>query len=234
MRKLIRLLLCSVGLFCLFPLTAEAQTGGEGIVVIQENVFRKSMRVEFTALGGVVPSNPFITYIPFEGRLAFHFTEGFGLELGGGYYPNFGSTKDYQGPIKSHIIDDLKSHPHYLGVHVFEQQIFYGNIDFNWTPIFGKLQLFGANTITYWEIAFQLGAGITGVYDDEYSGRFASEETNPIKIRPTINFGATMRFWLTNWLTLKLDVREYLFQKQVGKGGLSQHLSLMLGLSVII
>lgn len=224
----------------LAPLPCLAQTGGgEQIVVIQQKAFSKTRRVEFTLLGGVVPSNPFITYVPFEGRIAFHLSEGFGLEIGGGYYPSFGSEASqgsgrYDGPLKNNIIEDLKSHPHYLGVKLFEQQVFYANIDFLWTPIFGKVQLFGANAITYWELAFQLGAGVTGVYDDERSGRFNDDKTNPIKLRPTINFGVSGRLWLTRWLNLKIDVREYLFQKQVGKGGLSQHLAIMLGLSFIV
>ena len=224
-----------LGLLFIFPLSSFAQTGGgEQRVVIQKKTHTKNSKIEFSILGGVVPNNPFITYIPLELRAAFHFTEGFGLEIGGGYYPPVGSEKDYTGPIKNPIVPMLKNNPHYLGVHIFEQQSFFASLDFLWTPIFGKMEIFGANAIAYWEIAFQLGGGITGVYNEERSGRFATDEKNPIKIRPTINFGATMRFWLTHWLILKLDIRDNFFQKQVGKGGLSQHLTVMLGLSVII
>ncbi len=222
-------------LLFVFPLDSFAQTGGgEQQVVIQKKTHTKSSKIEFSLLGGVVPSNPFITYIPVEARLAYHFTEGFGLELGGGYYPPVGSEKDYEGPIKNPIVDILKNRPHQLGVHIFEQQLFYASFDFLWTPIFGKMELFGLNEIAYWEIALQLGGGITGLYDDERSGRFATDKTNPIKIRPTINFGVTMRFWMTHWLIFKVDLRDHFFQHQVGKGGLSQHLTVMLGLSAIL
>lgn len=230
MMKLKLTLSCALLLFAfvwMAPQTAHAQS--ESIVVIQKKPHLKKYRVEFTLLAGVIPSNPFLTYIPIEGRIGFHLSEGFAIEAGGGYFPPLGA-----GTIKNQINDDLKRFPHFLGVRIFEQQVFYANIDLVWTPIYGKMRVDALNWIAHWEIFIQLGGGITGVYDFERSGRFDSDLTNPLKFRPTLNVGAGTRLWLTNWMTLRLDIREYLFQKQIGKGGLSQHLAIMLGISFVI
>lgn len=211
----------------MIPLAAYAQS--ERIVVIQKRPFLKQNRLEVSVLAGVIPSNPFLTYIPIEGRIGFHLSEGFALEAGGGYFPPLGV-----GTIKNQINDDLKRFPHFLGVRIYEQQVFYANLDLVWTPIHGKIRVAGLQWIAYWEIFLQIGGGVTGVYDVERSGRFDSDKTNPLKIRPTLNVGAGTRLWLTRWLTLRLDIREYLFQKQVGKGGLSQNLAILVGLSFVI
>lgn len=223
MRYLILAFICFA--IILTSSTVYAQGGGEQIVVIQEKPHLKKFRIEFSALGGWVPSNPFLTYFPVEGRLGLHFSEGFALELGGGWYP----------PVtKNQINDDLKSYPHYLGARIFEEQVFYANLDMQWTPINGKIRLAGIDSIVYWEIYFQIGAGVTGVHDHERVGPYKDIKKNPLKLRPTFNFGFGNRLWLTNWFALKMDLREYIFQKQVGRGGLSQHTSLLLGFSLII
>ena len=220
----------ALAIFLSLPSKPAIAQGSEAIVVIQKKPFYKKKRVEFSFLAGWVPSNPFITYLPLEARIGFHLAEGFGLEIGGGLYPGaIGKS-----PIKNQINEDLKKYPHFLGVKIFEQQVFYANFDMNWTPIHGKIRIAGLNWIAYWEILIQLGAGITGVYNYEYTGRLASSKTNPIELRPTFNVGIGNRLWITKWLAFKLDLREYLFQKQIGRGGLSQHLSIMLGFSIIL
>lgn len=220
----------ALAIFLSLPAKPASAQGSEAIVVIQKKPFSKKKSLEISVLGGWIPSNPFVTYFPLEARIGFHIAEGFGLELGGGFYP--GSIG--KSPIKNQINEDLKKYPHFLGVKLYEQQVFYASFDMNWTPIHGKIRLAGLNWIAYWEILIQIGGGITGVYNDEYVGRNASSKTNPIQIRPTFNVGIGNRLWITRWLALKLDIREYLFQKQVGRGGLSQHLSIMVGLSVVL
>jgi outer membrane beta-barrel protein len=229
-KNLIWIFYFSLALSFALPSISQAQSVGEAIVVIQEKPFRKKFRPEFSLLAGWVPSNPFITYLPVEARIGFFISEGFGIEIGGGLYPGSIGTS----PIKNQINEDLKQYPHFLGVKIFEQQAFYASMNLTWTPVHGKIRITGLNWIAYWEIFFQLGGGITGVYNYEYTGRFASLTTNPIEIRPTFNVGIGNRLWITRWLALKLDLREYLFQKQIGRGGLSQHLTIMLGLSFLI
>lgn len=111
--------------------------------------------------------------------------------------------------------------------------MFYVNLNLNWTPIHGKIRFAGTAWIGYWEMFFQLGGGVTGVYDEEYIGRKADPNLNPIVMRPTFNVGLGYRLWFTRWLNLRIDIREYLFQKQIGRGGLSQHLSILIGLSFL-
>lgn len=207
--------------------TAHAQ---EAKVVIKKRPFPKKNKVEIGVFGGWIPSNPFVTYAPVEARIGFHAAEGFGLEITGGLYP--GSIG--RSPLKNTINDDLKRFPHFLGVKLFEQQVFYANLNLNWTPVYGKFRFAGLNWVGYWEMFFQLGGGVTGVYNEEFVGRKANADLNPIQMRPTFNVGAGFRIWFTHWMNLRFDVREYLFQKQIGRGGLSQHLSIMMGLSFLI
>ena len=226
MRRLITVFFLSLAVLFVAPAVSFAQSGGEQIVTIAPKPHLKKNRFEATILGGWMPSNPFLTYFPLELRLGFHLAEGFAIEATGGYYLPV---------VKNDINELLKTHPHYLGVRIFEEQIFYANLDMVWTPVYGKFRFFGLDWIGYWEIYFQFGAGVTGVYDFERIGPNTDTEIrNPMKMRPTVNFGAGARLWITDWFNLRVDLRQFFFQKQVGRGGLSQHTLLLGGFSFII
>ncbi len=213
----------------------SAQSVGEQIAIITERANQKSGRFEIGAFFGWVANNPYLTYLPIEGRLAFHFAEGFSFEGTFGYYPPFGSGQNrYSGPLRNRLIEDLRSDPHYVRVEVFEQQELYGHFDLQWTPLYGKIYTEGIKALGHWEIYLQLGAGFIGVLDFENSGSNTNRERNPMRMRPTVNFGAGTRFWLLDWLTLRLDVRHFLFQRQFGNGGVTQNLTVALGLSFVL
>lgn len=221
-------------LFFFAPSLASAQVGDQ-LVIIQKKAHSKKGRFEISAFFGWVANNPYLTYLPIEGRLAYHISEGFGIEASFGYYPPFGSGPNrYSGPIKNRLVDDLRRDPHFVRVELYEQQVFYAHFDLLWTPIYGKLNIESLSWIGYWEIFLQLGGGFIGIRDQEFSGNYASDESNPIRIRPTVNFGIGNRFWVTNWFALRLDIRHFLYQRQFGNGGISQNLTLSAGISFVI
>jgi outer membrane beta-barrel protein len=239
MKKLV-LGLAFLGLLALLPSVSFAQLSG-GIAVIKPRAIVKSKRLEISVLQGWNPSNPFFTYLPVEGRIGFHFSEGFGIELSGGYNPPYGSdpATKYTGPLKTSLSTDLQNDPLFVGVKVFEQQVFHASLALMIEPVFGKVRLAGLNTILYWDIYLYFGVGITGVYDQEVTGEKNSDDKfNPLQIRPTLSFGLGNRFWFNRHIALKIDLRESLFQKQaknsIGQGGLAQYLTLSVGLSFTI
>ena len=205
-----------------WPVLVTAQTaGGEAIVVIQERAYERKHRVEITALGGWGPTNPFLTYYPIEGRVAFHITETFGVEASFGYF----------FVVENAIINQMKLKPHYLRVTVFEQQAMYFALGALWTPINGKIRLSPFNAILYWDVYIQMGAGGNMVYDDQPIGKHSKDSPS---FRAAFNFGAGFRVWFNKYMALKLDLKESVFQKQKGKGGVFQHTNVMLGLCLII
>ena len=219
----------------LFPSLATAQTVGEQIVVITPRAHSKEGRFEVGAFFGWVANNPYLTYLPIEGRLAYHFAEGFSLEGTFGYYPHFGSgTNRYSGPIKNRLIEDLRGEPHFVRAELYEQQELYAHFDLQWTPLYGKMNVVGLQNIAHWEIFLQLGAGFIGVFDFENSGRNTDRRNNPMRLSPTVNFGFGTRFWITDWFALRLDLRHFLFQRQFGNGGVTQNLTVAFGLSFLL
>lgn len=239
MKKLV-LGLALLGMMAFLPSNSFAQLSG-GIAVIKPRAISKSKRLEISILQGWNPSNPFFTYLPVEGRLGFHLTEGFGIEVSGGFNPPYGNDKatKYTGPLKTSLSNDLQNDPLFVGVKVFEQQVFFASVALMVEPVFGKVRLAGLNTILYWDIYLYFGLGVTGVYDQEVRGEKNSQDQfNPLQIRPTLSFGLGNRFWFNNNIALKIDLRESLFQKQaknsIGQGGLAQYLTLSVGLSITI
>ena len=79
-------------------------------------------------------------------------------------------------------------------------------LNFNYVPVYGKFAVFDKRLVT-WEVAFTAGIGAGQSEVEERDKKFPGFTT--LLIMP--NVGASMRFFLSKWLTVNVGIRDYVF-----------------------
>lgn len=189
--------------------TASAQQGFEqNIRVIQQRPFLRKYRVEVAPYFAVVMNDAMFQHIGAGGVVNFHILDN--LFIGAHYTKYFSSEKD----LWSSIQDDFRVFPEkweldfYAGGHVA------------YAPFYGKFILFNS-WILHWDTYLLAGAGVT--------------RTSLSSAKFTGNFGLGARIFLTRWLTLNLEVRDYIFQEDYKAGSrVVNNVLFQTGLSVFI
>jgi outer membrane beta-barrel protein len=168
---------------------------------LTKRIFSKSLRHEIN-LGGGVFSNE-ITGSAFSGSASysFHLNEDFGVEAGL-VYTRFRS-------LFSQAVENLTGYSVYR---VHDARLWYGNLV--WHPIHGKFLLFNT-VIPHFDIYLSAGLGVTD--SNTASGL-------------TSNFGVGMKIFTHSWLSIRLDVRNFLFEQEiVNTSKMTNNLSMTLG-----
>jgi outer membrane beta-barrel protein len=174
--------------------------------------FQKALRHELSAMGGWYTGDLSDGAPVYGGAYTFHFTEDLGLEAG--YF----RTKQKFGFLES--VDDSN-----LGtIRLLENpeetlQLYLGHLV--WSLAYGKVRWLGG-AIGRFDFYLALGAG-------------ASIEPGDRGLTGSGGFG--MKFYLTEWLAFRLDVRDHVRQmnrQQLGVDRIVNDISAMGGLSVFI
>jgi outer membrane beta-barrel protein len=179
--------MCSAGV-------ARAQYDDEEIggyaVVIQNRKF--NMGHEFTLQGGVLPLDAFYKGVTGTFRYTLHFNDFHAWEIGGGTY-SFNIETD----LRRQLRDFFSVQPDAEGL----EQI-WGYVESNYIikPIYGKLALFN-RWLIYNELYFAVG-GAVGVWEG-------------FSFRPGPGYGAGIRFFIFEWLSLRFDMRHYVLMNGI-------------------
>jgi outer membrane beta-barrel protein len=167
------------------------------IVVVQRKYTRKNWRSEFTpvSLGGV----PFGTVrrTLFGGAsYTLHANDWLGLEL-----LNF----VYSQTFFSSFVDNINANQGSLPqIHVNDEELLYLlTTGVQFTPFYGKLSTF-SRFIAYIEPYLSLGAGLAKTDSNEY-----------LALYPGIGF----RVFFKEWFSMRLDFRDYLYNRTNGTNG---------------
>lgn len=190
------------------------------LAVVQKRLFAKDGRLEFTVFGGIIPNDPFLTYIPVGGRFNYYFIESLSMEVAGSY-TGTGVR------VESDLAGFLKNNPNIkANTDLLDQPLWRASAAVVWSPFYGKMALANAN-LSHFDINLVAGLGVVQVESPtpDRSG-FQTE------IKPEGTLGAGMRFFLTDFMTLRMDYRQGIFQK--AGGGVSTPSELTLGLSFFL
>lgn len=157
----------------------DEQSGGTA-VVIQNRKFK--MAHEFTIAGGTLPLDAFVKGITLTGRYTLHFDDFHAWEIGAATY-----SFNLDTGLKDQLINNFS-------VQAQELPTLLVVADTNYVvkPFYGKLALFN-RTLLYAELF--LAAGVTVTYWSDGS------------FRPGPDFGAGLRFFVSDWLSLRTDIR---------------------------
>lgn len=169
------------------PVVEEGEGGGAA-VVIQNRKFR--MGHEFTLSSGVVPLDAFYKGVVATGRYTLHFDDFQAWEIVGGTY-SFNIETDLRRQLRELFA---------VGPEQLDQ--LYVIVDSNYVlkPVYGKLSLFN-RALVYNELYFVVG-GAVSYYSD---GSF----------RPGPDVGVGLRFFVTDWLSVRADARHYVLFNSV-------------------
>jgi outer membrane beta-barrel protein len=163
--------------------------------------FIKSLRHEIDLFGGVYASDV-MGAAPIGGvSYSFHVTEDFALEA------SFAYTY-----FDSAISRPVEQSTGYTVLESHDARIYSGNLV--WHPIHGKFMLF-RSAIPHFDIYFTAGLGVTD-----------SRTTKGL----TYNFGAGLKIYTTNWLSLRLDIRDHIVVQEIlSSDAITNNLAVTLG-----
>lgn len=174
---------------------------------VQERLFQKARRHELSGIGGLYAADLTSSSYLVGGAYTFHFSEDLGLEA------SFGYTKSHSELVKiieDRIATDLVKNQ--TTVYVYQGHLV-------WSLAYGKLRWFGSK-ISRFDFNLALGGGIT---DNEAARGL------------TFSGGLGFKFYPTEWLGLRMDVRDnVLEQEMLGEARIVNNLVATLGISVFI
>ena len=184
------------------------------VKIIEKKKFQMNGRFEFTPYIGTIPNDDFLIYLSTGLRVDYYFAESFGIELA--VTKPFGFDSELQSFLK----DNLGAQ-----VRLPQKQELYSNLNFVWSPFYGKLSFMGLK-LAHFDLNIVLGAGMVWLKVLP-TGKVNREN----KIRVAGNVGAGFKFFITDWFGIRIDYRQYFFQKFTG--GVAYPAEISLGFSFL-
>lgn len=174
---------------------------------VAERLFQKAGRHEVSFMGGLYSADLLSSEYLLQGAYTFHITEELGLEASFAY-----SQAD------SEIVRIIEND---RGITLLREasDVFIYQAHILWSIAYGKLRWFGGS-ITRFDLYLALGGGITD--NDSSEGL-------------TFSGGLGFKFYLADWLAVRLDVRDQVLQQEVlGESVIVNNIAATLGLSLFI
>ncbi len=158
------------------------------VEVVQDRLYKKKGKGEFTVGLGIIPDNSFRFYTLIDLKATYHITEYLGVE------GNFAYIIDSKKDLLTTIEDTFNQT---AVTDILEK--YYGG-EFIFTPLYGKFA-FLTKDILHWDFFIAIGVG---VFDTTQSNRFAG------------NFGIGMHVIFNKWLSGRFDFRNYTYREVIG------------------
>jgi len=166
------------------------------IKAVARKTFLKTGRFELEPNMMFTVNDPFIRSFAAGGRVSWHINEAFALEIGGGYIPPFFVQK-------LEPVDLLRKE---LALINADNTLFaLADVGLTFSPLYGKMAVFGDGIIHFDGF---VSAGVGATFDNGAD-----------LIHPAMNVGVGGRIFLTRWLVLRGDLRDYIYPQD--KAGIS-------------
>jgi outer membrane beta-barrel protein len=163
--------------------------------VVQNRLFSKANRLALTLNYGMFTNDPFSVGPTYGGSLNYFFSERYGVEVAA--HKTDSSDNDSTQYIKTNQ-GSAPDHNKMKG--------YYG-LGFNWVPFYAKMSFLNSS-ILYFDMSFTPGVGIM-----QYSQQRA--EGNSDKTAPAVSIAVTQHFFLTKWLALRVDYKNFWSNQEV-------------------
>ena len=171
--------------------------------------FLKIGRWEAAPHIGFVTNDPFINRYLLGAGISHHLTEVFAVELIGSFSPDFGRG-DWKA-ITDQLVEENQVSPDISKI------LFYGNINFQFSPIYGKVAVMG-RTIVNFDVFGSFGTGLVYTRDD-LEALQAQEDPAAVatqnQYHPTTNFGAGFRILLNPNIAVRIEGRSMVYVETV-------------------
>ena len=197
----------------------------ETIFAVQRKAYLIKNKFEISVMYNTLMGDRFVTTdssVAVAGSIGYHLSEQFSVELFGGYF----------NPTESDTTEELLGLDLITESAKLTQLIWSAGAGVQWSPIYGKLQLFDlslGNFAFYLAGGFAVGESRTRCIggnrlDPNVFGPEARCPVNqdpdvvvyePNTFRPMGNFGVGLRVRFNNLLGMKAEVRDYIFTSRV-------------------
>ncbi len=159
--------------------------------VLEQRPFLHALRLEVLPHFGYTVNEVLYQYLQVNGSLRFHITEEW--SVGGSYSHYFADSTSTFDQIQ----DEFELFPEKSFIR------WYAGGEAIWTPIYGKAIVFGS-WIMHWSAFFTAGAGVT--------------KTQAEGAQVTGTLGLGVRVFLTDWLTLNLELKDHIYTEPFKSG----------------
>lgn len=204
------------------PALASAETEGKvEKVVVRNRIHHSQGQWEVNPGIGFSLSNQMTEHTNFELGLAYNLWESFALELRGGYaLAGLSSVakqvqQQYVGAIQQPT--DENSEQKYTDFADSWQLQWQAMVLPRWQPIYGKL-----NLVTELPVHFQgyltAGGGLVGLHRQSAIYRQGAQFLEEDRQSPAFAGGGGMRFWMSDWAVLKIELLDIAFPDQFREG----------------
>ncbi len=175
----------------------EADVGGEEdegeekrklsdrIKSVQRKTFLKEHRFEVFPFFALDLNDPFYQHLIVGGSIGFHLVDSLELEARGGFV--FAHLKQDAIKFVRQQTDSLLENPPEFKYHA--------DLDLSWAPFYGKISILGEG-IMHFDTYITAGLGAFGT---DAGPNFAG------------NIGLGLRYFMTDWLVTRVEIRDYLF-----------------------
>jgi outer membrane beta-barrel protein len=167
----------------------------QDIVVVPRKSFIKSGRFELAPFSGLSVNDNLIRHYVFGVDLNYFLTDVFSVGLQGQYF------------IKQFTNQDELIGLQYNRLPTLNRYLYGGALNFGYVPVYGKFALFN-RSILHWEIWASAGVGVTMtevIPRDPANAALAFKNTD---LTPNVGIGG--RFFLFDWLTVNVALRDYI------------------------
>ncbi len=172
----------------------ENRVSWQDIVVVVRKPFLKVGRVELLPTWGVTMNDNIIQHVQFNAMLNYYLTDVLAVGIEGSYY-----VKNLREPYDL-VARQARRLP------TVNKYNFGAALDFHYVPVYGKFAVLDKHLV-HWESYFTAGVGFT---QSEVLPR--DPALQPFKnFLITPNVGASMRFFLTKFITVHVGLRDYIF-----------------------
>lgn len=178
--------------------------------VLQRRLYQTDGDFQLTLAIGVVPNDPFLKYYPIGGRFAYHISESIAVELSGAY--NIQSNTD---------LADFLDKEGDVSTFLRDVQNWRANAAVLWAPIYGKFSFLGTK-LAHFDWFFGAGVGVVGV-ENPAEGNFTQFDA---EIKPEVVLATGWNLHLHQRWALRIDYRQFIFQKADGGVALPSEISL--------
>ena len=183
------------------PDAAAAEDGSTGktlqerIRAVSRRVFLKRQRFELAPNAGFTTNDALNRFWNFGARGAWHFNEELAIDFGGGGGFNQ-ELEDVRVLTGEGLPDAVKDQ--------LVQQVAYGDVGVTFSPFYGKFALMAEQVVHFDGF---ISGGLGAVVDDSAEA-----------VHPAIELGVGGRVFLTKWLTVRGDLRNYTYPLTVAGG----------------
>jgi outer membrane beta-barrel protein len=185
----------------------------QAVPSLQNPLFERAGGFEGTLHAGMIPNDSFYVPLPVGAKAGFFVTDSVSVEgsfswlLGGkSGLREFLECAGHTANNKCIVLTEGAKQP--------PQMQWLASLDVGWTPVHGKFGIF-TQKLSSFDLGVYGGVGfINGMFDasDVLLNTSAGEKAPQAALRVGGHFGAGFRFFLTRWMNLRLDYRQFVYK----------------------